>query len=310
MRVRNRRQWLGGGDVAKVLGVSPHGTPVTLWMDKTGQSPSEEPSLEVRRVRERGRKLEPYVRDMMIHKLRAAGHDVQLLAKNRRYRDAGVPFLAAEIDFELCVDGRSTNAEVKTATGYLRHAWGEEDTDDIPMHYTAQVQHGLGVTQRQLCIVGALIGLDDVAIYQVERDDDLVRSIRATCMEFWLNHVVPRERPDPIRFADVKALFPVDTDRTVEATPDVAEFARQLRQASGDEKRAKAQAEMLRLHIGAYMRDASTLTIEGRPAVTFRDHEQTTVDVQALRREHPDWCALYERMASVRTMRLVNSFRG
>lgn len=310
LRARNRANWLGGTDVPKVLGVSPYGTATTCWLEKTGQAAPELPDAERDQVRRRGRMLEPYVRAMTIHKLRAAGHDVQLTATNRRYRDAEMPFMAAEIDFELVLDGQPVNAEIKTATGFLRHAWGAEETDEIPDHYTAQVLHGMGVTQRRSCIVGALVGLGDVGIYRVERDDELLATMRATCGEFWTQCVQPRRRPDPMRFSDVKALWPKDNARTVEATSEVADFVRDLRRASAAEKLAKVQAESLRMHIGAYMRDAAQLTIEGRPAVTFRTHEQRTLDVEALRRDHPDWAALYEREAEVRAMRIPNSFRG
>lgn len=305
---RIRRHFIGGTDVPKILGISTWGTPMSCWLEKLGRAPPEKFDPARAQVQRRGKKLEPYVADMTLDKLRGMGHDVQIVAKNRRHVDAAVPYLSAEIDRELILDGQPANLEIKTATGHARAGWGDEETDAIPLHYTAQVMHGLGITGQRRCVVGALLGLDDVAIYFIDRDDDLVAGMRARCVEFWEQHVLREVPPDPVRFADVSMLYPVDNDRTVEASPEVAAAVRDLRTLRHSIKRDEVRAESLRLLAGAYMRDSAALTVDGRAALTFRSQTSRRLDIAALRRDHPDIAALYEVGGESRAMRMVESF--
>lgn len=305
---KHRAKFIGGSDVAKVLGVSPWGTAVDLWLEKTGQRAPAVLDADRMRVLTRGHRLEPYVRAMFLDKLRLRGHDVQLVSTNQRFIDREHDCLAAETDAIVRIDGVPCVGEFKSATGYLRKAWGDEDTDEIPMHYTAQVMHGLGITGLETCWVGALIGLDDVTLYRVDRDDALLASMRAKSVGFWRDCVLANRAPDPLRFADVKSLWPEDDGHTVEATPEVAALVEQLAAASRRGKKAELEAEAARLQIGHYMRDAATLTVGGRRAIDFHSYTQRRLDIDGLRQKHPSLTALFEGETAVRSMRVHKQF--
>ena len=192
----DRNKYLGGSDVAAVMGLSPWATPLELWRQKTGREPRQEPTAAKQRIFNRGKKLEPYVVEMVVDKLVEQGHEVELLCVNNRYRDREHPFMAAEIDFELLLDGEHVNGDVKTVHGFAKKKWGVEDSEDVPIEYAAQFMHGLGVTGRERCLVAALIGLDDVAIYWVNRDEETLQAMRAKAVMFWNDHVLADVPPD------------------------------------------------------------------------------------------------------------------
>jgi len=168
----DRRKWIGGSDVAAILGISPWKTPLQLWNDKTQPAMPETDAARLR-VLNRGKRMEPYILDMIRDE-----HGVNVIAANERYTDQAVDYFACEIDAEAQDEMRGhINIEIKTVHPFKVKEWGEELTDALPLHYLAQVQWGLGITRRQHCDVYALIG-DDLKRYAVEADGELIATLR------------------------------------------------------------------------------------------------------------------------------------
>ncbi|MBT9495340.1 MAG: YqaJ viral recombinase family protein [Paucibacter sp.] len=303
-RMPDRKRFIGGSDVAAVLGLSPWSTPVELWMEKTGRTEPRPVDIKRERIFARGKKLEPVVIDMGIDKLRERGHTVELIARNRRYRHPLHRFISVEIDAELIIDGEHVNVDAKTVMGFARDKWGEEDTEEVPMEYAAQFMTGLACTGRQRCLVLALIGLDDVLIYWVNHDAEAVDSLVGELVDFWVKHVKADAPPDPLRFSDVKALYPRDNGRTVEATPEIAELVEKRRRIGIEIRMLEAEKEQLNCEIGHYLEPFSRLTKGGQQIATFNAQQETSLDVAALRRQHPDLYALYERTQTTRVLRI------
>lgn len=298
-------------------------TPVQLWQAKTGRGKA----LPVDPIREgilrRGRRLEPIVRAMAIDKLRERGLTVELVSKNARYFDRELPWLTAEIDFEVILSGvveidgaevrfdrELVTADCKTAAGFARRGWGAEDTDAMPIYYAAQFMGGLDLTGRDFCLCAALIGLDDVALYWLRRDDVTIAAMRRKAEAFWVDNVLADIPPDPIRYADISELYPIDNGRTVEATDEVAAAARAHRSLGLQIKALEAQRAGLALEIGDYLREFQTLTIDGKRAYTCSTSERTSVNLEALRRQHAGLVALFEERTPTRILRPNTNFRG
>lgn len=297
-----RRNWLGGSDAAAVLGVSEWTTPVQLWQQKVGQAANDEHDEARDRILERGRKLEPFIRDMVITKLRDEGHEVELLAKNRRYIDPEHRFLRAEIDFELIVDGEELNADAKSVNSHARKEWGAEGTDEIPIAYTAQFMHGLGVRGRRRCLVAALRSFDDVDVYWVERDDETIAAMRAKMVAFWTEHVVPRVPPDPRKFSDVRALFRRDNGSSIEATPEILAVVDQLRDVQARRRELEGTEEQLKFEIARFMGPHALLTRGVRDLLTWSNREMKRVDTRVLKSQYRD---VYELCAKTTTERVL-----
>lgn len=319
----NRAKFLGGGEIAAVMGISPWLTPVELWKRKTGR---EEPRI-VDPVREgilrRGRRLEPIVRAMAIDKLTQRGLQVELVSKNKRYYDARLPWLTSEIDFEIRLSGVAeidgaevrfrdelVTADCKTAAGFARRHWGQEDTDAMPIYYAAQFMQGLDLVGADRCLCAALIGLDDVALYWISRDDVTIAAMRQRAESFWVGNVLADVAPEPVKYSDISELYPVSNGRTLEATDEIADAARLHRSLGLQVKALEAQRAGLAMEIGDYLRDFETLTIDGKKAYTLNSTERTTVNLEALRRQHGDLVALFEERTPTRTLRPNTHFRG
>lgn len=237
----DRRTYLGGSDIAALLGLDPYGkTPLTVYMAKIGERAGEV-DLAKKRFLERRKRWEGPIVQMLREEF-----DGEIVAVNARYQDEEYPFLAAEIDFEWRdADGSIQNGEIKTVSPFAfneRAGWGEAGSADIPIHYHAQVMYGLGVKKRQSCIVAAMAGLDTMVFYRVERDDEAIAAMRDVAVSFWRDHVEAKVPPEPISMADVMTLFkrhkgrPVDLDdETAQAVLDLRAVRAKLAALEGDE---------------------------------------------------------------------------
>lgn len=315
----DRALFLGGSDAAAVMGLSPWATPVELWEQKTGRKKKEAPNAVQQKVYDRGHRLEPFIRDMVIDKLRANGLGVELISYNERYNDHEHAFLSCEIDFELrltgdvvigdevvTLDGEHVNGDAKSVTGFARKKWGEEDTEDVPIEYAAQFMHGLMVTGRRLCIVAALKSFDDVDIYWVRRDEETIDGMRPKLVSFWVDHVLADVPPDPIEFSDLKALFPVDNGLAIEASVEVASKVRDLAEIKKRIKGLEDDAELLQFAIADFISPHSILKYEGKEIATWKGQQTTRLDQKALEEAHPDLAAKFKKTNTVRVLRLKN----
>lgn len=272
----NRQGYLGGSDAAAILGISPYKSPYQLYMEKVGEW-QEEIDEKRERIFARGRRLEPIVVDMLVDELKSDGHDVEVIERNQRYTDPELDYLRSEIDVELVIDGEEINGEIKTVTPFAAKEWGEQGTDEIPLHYTAQVLHGLMIKPRKRAIVAALIGADDLRVHFVDRDQDAIDMIRKKEIEFW-NRIVNREPPDPGTALDIKYLYCKDKGLVMDADDELASLCAELR---GHKQTAKALEELideLVTKIKLKMGDASVLMYQGKKIATWASNKdgQTT----------------------------------
>lgn len=278
----DRTTYIGGADVAAILGVSPWMTPFKLYQKKIGEF-VEEVTPAKQKIFDRGHRWEPIVVEMLVDELRERGHDVEIIARNQRYQDPEFPFLAAEIDLELRVDGEEVNGEAKTVNPFAVKAWGDEDSDEIPIYYAAQVMHGLMIKPRRRTVIAALTGFDDKPrVHWIERDEETIAGIRAREVEFW-DRVQNRIPPEPTDPEDVKWLYQRDGGTAIEASNDILEMCQHLKDMKSSAKTQDAQIEMMAARIKAFMGTAAVLLgPDGKPLATWKNNKPSvTTDFQA-----------------------------
>mgnify|MGYP006368063575 CR=1 FL=1 len=321
----DRRFFLGGSDAAAVMGLSPWATPVELWRAKTARADIAPPDPAQVKRWARGHKLEPFIREMTIDRLRDDyGMKVELVACNQRYIDPQHQFMSCEIDFELVLTGtmpigdelvafdrEHINVDAKSVTGFARKKWGrEENTEDVPIEYAAQFMFGMMLTGRRYCLVAALRSFDDVDLYWTVRDDETIAAMRPKLVSFWLDHVMADVPPDPMVFDDIKALFPIDNGGAIEATPEIADKVAQFREIKRRIKEFEEAEEALKFELAEYISPHARLTLGGRDLLTWKGQNDTRIDSTLLKAEQPDVWAEFARTKIVRVLRIVKPKRG
>ena len=300
----NRVGFIGGSDVPAILGVSPWKTPHELWLQKTGRAAREEVTPEQQKRFDRGHRLEPVVLQMLVDRLQDEGHEVEVIATNKRYQDAASPFMSCEIDFELMLDGEHVNGDCKTVHPFAAKKWGEEGTDEVPIDYAAQFMHGLGITGRRRCIIATLIGMDDLLIYFVERDEETIDGIRGRVIEFWNECIVADKAPDPIDFDDCKAIYAKSNGGSIEATAEIRDAVFTLSDVKAKIKSLEASEEELSYRITAFMQPNAILTFGGNQIASWKNQDDTRVDQKLLKEDAPEVYEKYSRTKEIRVLRL------
>lgn len=316
----DRRTYLGGSDAAAVLGLDPYGkTPLTVYLAKRGELETGAPDPEREKFLRRRKRFEEPIVAML--KEEYAG---EIVATNARYVDTHFDFLAAEIDFEWKdTDGSIQNGEIKTVSPFAFNegaGWGDAGTDHIPVHYMAQVQHGLGVTGRHVAILAALAGLDTMVFYRIERDEEAIEAMRETMVWFWDNNVLAGVPPEPITLADAGRLWNRRHGRPVELDGEAADALTNLRAVRQSIKAMEGEASELELTVAKAIckawavadgedppEDNAILTVGGQKVATWARGRSTYIDQKGLAAAHPDIKAAFTRESRFRGFRFTKS---
>lgn len=241
----DRRHFLGGSDIASIFGVSPWKSCYDLWEEKTAPEfiPQEvEPKRE--KLFKRGKRLEPWVIEMLEEE-----RGIYVQKRNQIYLDYEFGWMRSEIDFEYMSEAGLCNGDVKTVSPFAAQEWGEQGTDEIPLNYCLQFHWGMMVADRPACLVAVLIGADDLRVYEVKRDDELIAEIRKRAVQFWTENVMKKVPPPPVTVSDTHKLLYRYGGFVVNWDDSLGESLRKLRETKEAEKEIKKLKEQYELEI-------------------------------------------------------------
>lgn len=285
-----RRGYIGGGNAAGILGLSPFKSPLGEFLTITGQD--DETPEDHERFFARRKALEPFA---TVAFEQATGLTIE--TSNQRYTDSEHSFIRAEIDAEA---SDSSNLEIKTVHPMAANQWGDSGSDDLPLYVTAQAMHGLMVRPKQYAWVVALIGFDDTRVYRVHRDEEAIAMLRAREVLFWNDHVLPMIQPEPSSLSDVLRAFKQDSGRSVEADESAARAWARIKELAPLVKEQEELKDQLKL----YMRDATTLTSDGKALATWKTQEQRRFSEKAFAEAHADLHEQFKQTNSIRVLRI------
>lgn len=256
------RGYIGGGNIAGILGLSPFRTPLDEYLLIVNEL-QDELTPEKAEFFEDRRDLEPWLAKKFTRRT-----GLQVVRTNVRHQDSEFEWARAEIDFEP--EGDCTG-ETKSVHPNAINGWGKpEDGDEPPAYVTAQAMWGLGITGRSLCYVQAMIGFDVHRVYEIHRDDELIAEIRAQADRFWRYHVLPRRPPPPVNVEDLLRLYPRGTGRAVETDTETQLAMTELHALRQRIKLLEAQKAVEEFKVKGFMRDATTLTAGGIAIATWK----------------------------------------
>ncbi|EEZ0539082.1 TPA: lambda-exonuclease family protein [Escherichia coli] len=289
--IMDRTKYIGGSDVAGILGISPWRTPLEVYLDKV--QPRVKPvAPSKQKVFTRGQRMEPYVIDLLSEET-----GMEIVHRGNRYIHRDYDFIAAEIDAEAA---SGENIEIKTVSPFKAKEWGEIQTDAIPVHYTAQAMHGLMVTNKQVCVFGVLIGGDDFRIYRVERDEETIQAILEKEIAFW-DRVKNLNPPEATSVSDVSLMFEKDTGTSIEADGKALALFNDLRDMKSRRKSLEEEIAISEEKLKMYMQEHSVLTLDGKPLCTWKSQISNRFDQKLFQSVHPE---LFEKFKTTTTQRV------
>ncbi|HNL81744.1 MAG TPA: YqaJ viral recombinase family protein, partial [Agitococcus sp.] len=222
-----RRQGIGGSDAAAAVGLNPYQSQLELWMIKTGRfsesdgeesdanhSPSQHSSVtpDIDSKMYWGQILEPIVAQ---HYTKVTGRKVRKVNAILQHADSDKSWMLANIDYRVVGSDEVQLLECKTAGEYGAKLW----KDGVPLYVQCQVQHQLAVTGLQAADVCVLICGQQLKIYRIERDEELIAKLIELERLFWQyvqSNIPPcADGSESSGFA-LRCLFPQDYGQTVD----------------------------------------------------------------------------------------------
>ena len=298
----NRHEYIGGSDIAKIMGLSRWGTPLSLWAEKTQKVPAKDLS-DVEAV-ELGSDLEEFVAKKFTQK---TGKAVRRSPK--LYQHPNYPYMVAHVD--RLVTGSDELLECKTCSLFKKDEW---ENDEIPQEYILQVMWYLGITGRRIGHIAVLIGGQSFKYKQIEFDSELFDTMVESAKEFW-QHVQDNTPPavmanDDETLKDLYAdhsevmieLYPTD-EETARAAQTFEERIAYLQEVKAHIKSLQDEQKEIETHIKDIIKDSLGIKTP-KYVVTWKSQTKTTIDSTLLRQCEPEIANKYSITASYRVMRI------
>lgn len=296
----NRHKYIGGSDIAAIMGMSRWKTPLKLWTEKTQKLPA--PDLSNVEAVEMGVRLEQFVADLFSVK---TGKNVRRAPK--LYAHPIYPYMVAHVD--RLVTGTDELLECKTCSVFKKDEW---ENDDIPQEYILQVMWYLGITGRKIGHIAVLIGGQSFKYKQIEFDQELFDQMVEAAKEFWEH--VQNDTPPAIMADDDETLkelygehndfmielFPED-EKTTEATMAFEEKVAYLQEIKAHIKSLEDEKKEIETGIKDIIKDNLGIKTP-KYVITWKTRKKSSVDTKSLCENEPNIYAKYERITTFRTM--------
>lgn len=299
-----RRRGITASEIAVVMGLSPYSSPYALYHQKLGILPADEDQA----VFERGRVLEPYIAEKF-----AAAHPEMLVTGNGRdlYASSDRPWQLATPDRLININRihpdewlRGTKGSVLETKTDAGDEWGDESTDEIPVHYRCQVLWQMDVMRVSRAYVACLrMRQWDIREYVIEHggrdpwEDANHGEGCAACTDQYLmrdaardflGRIDRKEAPDvdwrPATIGALKQLHPSLTDEDALVGDRLAaNYRAAARNEKHWEQRKKLYEARIREQMGSARRAFTAIGSElvcRRDVYTVREHvrRESTVD--------------------------------
>lgn len=270
---QDRKEFIGGSDIAAVMGLSPWKTPLQLFLEKTGQV--DQADLSDNEAVQLGSELEDFVAKKFS---RVTGKDVRRAPCY--YTDKEYPFMKCQVD--RLVTGTDELLECKTASLRKESEWRD---DEVPAHYILQVQWQLMITGRSLAYIACLIGGQRFVHKKIQADNALQKTMRDRAVDFWVNYVQKNVAPMAMLGDDeaLLALHPRNNEeiQLVESM-DTAIARRQ--ELSMHIEQMKEEKELIEVKIKECCGDNLGIKTS-RYLATWKEQKRSGVDVEALKKD-------------------------
>ncbi len=182
---QQRRNQLGSSDVAALFGLNKFATAYDVWLEKTGQLENEKENDAMAL----GNDFEPVI-------LKRVERELGPLKRNqyRSAKERGLP-LGSHIDAIVIASGRPVEAKTSGIWWPVEETWGEPGTDQVPDRVLIQAHVHMICSDTDLCHAPKMGWGMKQDLYEVPRDEDMVRQICDYTSAWWQKHVVEGQTP-------------------------------------------------------------------------------------------------------------------
>lgn len=279
-----RRKFIGGSDIAAILGLNPWKTPLQVWLEKKGKSfewTSDKAEL--------GHKIEPIIRERYQEK-----ENKRIVTPSEIFSQG---IAGASTDGIILLDEWNSPwdgvFEAKHPGWRQAYRWENNQT---PEEYRCQVTWYMGILGLEWSDIAALIGGDDWQVRRIDFDAELFGLMQQAAEKWWRDYIVAGKEP-PAEAQDVEVLsrihlpdpalsveLPKETSYTVLTYLTISEQIKKL-----EEEKEKCEAQLKQQMIGY------NAAVVEEYSISWPEQKQNRLDTDRLKRERPDIYAEYKK---------------
>ena len=308
-----RRLGVTASEIAVLMGLSPYSSPYALYHQKTGQLPEQDDDMAMAI----GHHFENFVADRFaeLHPaLYAAGDGKMLFAHRDRPWQMATPDRLLH-DHECPGDGcvevtdwlrPDAVLECKTDGGF--DGWGDDGTDEIPVHYRCQVLWQMDIMGVSAGFVACLfMNRRQLRVYELTMDDQARADLdlMETEARRFLHRIDRGDPPDvdwrPATSAALKRLHPELEDRDVTIRRQLAiSYRAACRHYKEAEQRKDEMTNRVLEAIGGGRRAIEANT--ELPVASRQVYDQKRISSSLVRERHPAVAAECTTTSTVRKL--------
>jgi|TARA_R100001530_G_scaffold3566_3_gene5193 putative phage-type endonuclease len=286
-----RSSYLGTSEWAKVLGISKWGTPLSVYTEKVdGAEPFDNAILK------HGRDQEPVVTTEFERATKFKLSEDPFIRFHPEY-----PCLATNLDRVTVTPDYSAIVELKTTVGFVYDTWEESGLDifgnpaRLKTDYQIQVQGQMLITgyKKAYTIVQIMREYSKYRTEYVIQEWDRDPEFKLTGLylsDWWNNHVVKKDPPEPTQKADLPVAFPTHIpDSGIYASDEIVRDINYLKDKKMEVKQQKELVEDLETRIKIYIGDNEKLIgNDGILATWKQSNGRKYFQSKLFKQEHPD----------------------
>jgi putative phage-type endonuclease len=286
----NRKQGIGGSDVAPIMGLSPWSTPLDIYNDKTCQELNCE---ELNDDCKRGIRVEKYILQEY-----SENTNTEIETNLPPLIDRNYPFMRGNTDAKIVgqnilVEAKSTKAPIAT--------WEK----GIPEYYRTQVAYYAMLADAERVDIPVLFSNWQYACFTYWRDYEFEAEIKAAIINFWQKHIITGIPPEPSSIAELEAAYPYIKEETIiKANEEMREKVYQLQAASEQRKALEKQEKQLKTQIQGFMGDAGLLDA-GFCKVALKQRSANRLNSEAFKIDNPELYQSYLAESSYRVLQII-----
>lgn len=247
---------------AALFGMSPYVTAFDLWHRKRSGNVPEFKSNDRMKW---GNRLEAAIAHGIAEE---QGWEIRPMKEYMRDPDAR---MGSSFDFVITNLGEPVHLEIKNVD-YLafRDGWIEHDDGSMeaPEHIEMQVQHQMAVSGFKRAYIGAFVGGNRGVVIERERDEDVIKAIRAKVAEFWRT-VDAGQEPDPVMPDDAEVVIRLnqyaEPGKVLDASGDaeITRLVAEYKALCAQRDNLKDDAEVAKAALLKAIGDAEKVLVEG-----------------------------------------------
>ncbi|SET55902.1 YqaJ viral recombinase family protein [Lacrimispora sphenoides] len=280
---RLRKAGIGGSDAGAICGLNPYSSPMSVYYEKTCLETEDFDNEFMRQ----GRDLEDYVARRFMEET-----SLKVRRSNVMYQSETYPFMLANVD--RLISGENMGLECKTASAYSADKWVE---NSVPAHYELQCHHYMAVTGAKAWYLAVVILGKEFKYKRIDRDEELIQNLITIEQDFWENHVLTRNMPDPdgsgISNEVINRYFPSAVKKSIPLSANLNEQLKRREEIIHLTNKLTQEQNQIEQQIKLYMGEYE-IAFNENYRVTWSNVDTVRIDSKRLKEERPD---LYRNFA-------------